>query len=104
MQAHVFGDQRGISDATEGGSLLRLPVGETRDSTGITERPRVEVESLSGRLDAFRDQLRSDPADAATYVELKRSLATRFEHDSRSYTSGKHDFVKAMERKRGVLG
>ena len=56
------------------------------------------------RIIAFRDQLRSDPADATAYVELKRSLATRFEHDSRSYTSGKHDFVKAMERKRGVLG
>lgn len=56
------------------------------------------------RIIAFREQLRSDPADAAAYVELKRSLATSFERDSRSYTSGKNDFVKAMEHKRGVLG
>ncbi|MGQ0432501.1 MAG: GrpB family protein [Microthrixaceae bacterium] len=55
------------------------------------------------RIIAFRDQLRSNAADAAAYIQLKNALAADFAHDSRSYTAGKQEFVTAMERKRGVI-
>jgi GrpB-like predicted nucleotidyltransferase (UPF0157 family) len=55
------------------------------------------------RIIAFRDQLRSDPADAATYVQLKKELVAEFALDSRSYTAGKQEFVTKVERKRGVI-
>jgi GrpB-like predicted nucleotidyltransferase (UPF0157 family) len=54
------------------------------------------------RIIAFRDHLRDDPADAAAYGELKRSLARTFEHDSRRFTDGKHEFVEMVEHKRGL--
>jgi GrpB-like predicted nucleotidyltransferase (UPF0157 family) len=56
------------------------------------------------RVIAFRDQLRAEPSDALAYAELKRQLAKTFEHDSRSYTSGKDGFVTSVERKRAALG
>jgi GrpB-like predicted nucleotidyltransferase (UPF0157 family)/GNAT superfamily N-acetyltransferase len=43
---------------------------------------------------AFRDLLRADPAAAAAYVELKRSLAERFAGDREAYTEGKTGFVE----------
>ena len=55
------------------------------------------------RIIAFRDQLREDPDDAAAYVQLKRALASTFANDSRGYSRGKHEFVTAIERKRGVI-
>lgn len=42
---------------------------------------------------AFRDRLRSDPALASEYAELKRQLARRHEHDREAYTAGKGPFV-----------
>ena len=46
-----------------------------------------------GRMLAFRDALRSDPALAAEYAELKRDLARRFADDRPAYTDGKSAFV-----------
>lgn len=51
------------------------------------------------RIVAFRDHLRSHDDDAIAYSELKRRLAVEFMNDSESYTRGKADFVKAIERK-----
>lgn len=41
----------------------------------------------------FRDRLRSDAALAASYVELKRRLARRFERDRDAYTDAKSEFI-----------
>lgn len=54
------------------------------------------------RIVGFRDQLRDDPSDADDYVRLKRELVAAFRNDSRSYTRGKQEFVRRIERKRGV--
>lgn len=43
----------------------------------------------------FRDYLRQNPAKAAEYAELKRSLQKRFEHDRDAYTEAKGDFIRA---------
>lgn len=42
---------------------------------------------------AFRDRLRNDSSIAAEYLQLKRTLAARFEHDREAYTSGKTAFI-----------
>lgn len=42
---------------------------------------------------AFRDRLREDPALAAEYAALKRSLAATFEHDREGYTKRKGAFI-----------
>jgi GrpB-like predicted nucleotidyltransferase (UPF0157 family) len=47
---------------------------------------------------AFRDHLRSRPAKAREYAELKHLLAARFEHDREGYTSAKADFVERTLR------
>lgn len=47
----------------------------------------------------FRDVLRRDPALAAEYVDLKRSLARRFGPDRKSYTAAKGEFIRAAERR-----
>jgi GrpB-like predicted nucleotidyltransferase (UPF0157 family) len=44
----------------------------------------------------FRDELRADPALAARYAELKRTLAARHSGDREAYTDGKADFVAAV--------
>ena len=41
----------------------------------------------------FRDILRSNPALAKEYEELKISLAARFKHDRDAYTEGKTEFI-----------
>ena len=47
----------------------------------------------------FRDYMRSGPADARAYEDLKRSLAERFHSDRARYTASKTDFVtQALER------
>jgi len=43
----------------------------------------------------FRDYLRQNPAKAAEYAELKKSLQRRFEHNRDAYTEGKGDFIRA---------
>lgn len=48
---------------------------------------------------AFRDYLRTHPADARRYDALKRELAQRFHHDRPAYLQGKSDFVRSIEAK-----
>jgi GrpB-like predicted nucleotidyltransferase (UPF0157 family) len=43
---------------------------------------------------AFRDYLRANPNEAATYVALKNDLAVRYSDDREAYTDGKDDFVR----------
>ena len=45
---------------------------------------------------AFRDRLRSDPADARDYERLKHRLAVEFEHDGEGYTTAKSAFIRAV--------
>jgi GrpB-like predicted nucleotidyltransferase (UPF0157 family) len=47
----------------------------------------------------FRDYLRAHPDDALAYSRLKESLAKKFANDAVSYTDGKSDFIRAMDRK-----
>ncbi|MDL2403796.1 GrpB family protein [Rhizobium mayense] len=47
----------------------------------------------------FRDYLRSHPAAAANYAELKRRLAFEAEGDWDHYTGGKSDFVADILRR-----
>ncbi|UFN46294.1 GrpB family protein [Nocardioides okcheonensis] len=46
----------------------------------------------------FRDALRADPALAARYLDLKRSLAARHLGDRASYTAAKASFIQAVLR------
>lgn len=48
---------------------------------------------------AFRDRLRTDPADAAAYEALKRDLAERFGTDREAYTEGKSAVVAELLRR-----
>ncbi len=50
-------------------------------------------EELDRRL-RFRNRLRADPALAAAYEALKRSLAERYRDDREAYTDAKAAFVK----------
>ena len=43
---------------------------------------------------AFRDLLRTDPARASAYVDLKRALARRFANDREAYTAAKAPFIE----------
>jgi GrpB-like predicted nucleotidyltransferase (UPF0157 family) len=45
---------------------------------------------------AFREHLRSRPADALAYERLKRDLSLRFRSDRERYTAGKSDFIEAI--------
>ncbi|WP_234040571.1 GrpB family protein [Micromonospora coerulea] len=54
------------------------------------------------RLIAFRDYLRSHPADADSYLALKRDLAARHAADSGCYTRDKRAFVREIERRAGI--
>ncbi|MEN6521045.1 MAG: GrpB family protein [Armatimonadota bacterium] len=48
---------------------------------------------------AFRDYLRTHPADAARYVDLKRDLARRCQGDREGYTDAKESFVREITDK-----
>lgn len=48
---------------------------------------------------AVRDFLRTHPADAAAYGELKMRLAREFPLDIEGYCDGKNAFVKDLERR-----
>jgi putative glutamine amidotransferase len=48
---------------------------------------------------AFRDWLRSHPADARAYEALKRDLARAHPRDIFSYVDGKTDFIRSIERR-----
>lgn len=45
---------------------------------------------------SFRDLLRHDPAAAAEYAALKRTLAARFPDDREAYTDGKADLIARL--------
>ncbi len=44
----------------------------------------------------FRDALRRDDRLRGQYAELKRELKARFPADRKSYTEGKHDFIRGV--------
>jgi GrpB-like predicted nucleotidyltransferase (UPF0157 family) len=48
---------------------------------------------------AFRDYLRSHPAIAQAYSELKQKLAQQHPHDIDAYMDGKDGWIKAIEAK-----
>jgi GrpB-like predicted nucleotidyltransferase (UPF0157 family) len=48
---------------------------------------------------AFRDYMRSHPADARIYSELKQQLAGQYPADIQGYMDGKADFIKEIDRK-----
>jgi GrpB-like predicted nucleotidyltransferase (UPF0157 family) len=45
---------------------------------------------------AFRDRLRSHPAEARDYEALKHRVAVEFEHDREAYTTAKSAFIRAL--------
>ena len=47
----------------------------------------------------FRDYLRAHPDDAQAYSRLKETLAKKFPNDAESYTNGKSDFIREIDRK-----
>jgi GrpB-like predicted nucleotidyltransferase (UPF0157 family) len=51
---------------------------------------------------AFRDELRADARSAASYADLKRSLAARYPFDLAAYSAGKTDFVTRVLSSAGV--
>ena len=60
----------------------------------------VEADAESWRsLIAFREHLRSHPADAAEYGRLKRALAAADAHDRPRYRAGKAPFIEDLLRR-----
>jgi GrpB-like predicted nucleotidyltransferase (UPF0157 family) len=51
---------------------------------------------------AFRDYLRSHPAEAQAYSELKRRLAQTHPTNIEAYMDGKHGFIQAIDAKAAV--
>lgn len=49
---------------------------------------------------AFRDCLRSSPAVAAEYAELKQRLAAQYEFDREAYTDAKAPFVQRITQQK----
>jgi len=47
----------------------------------------------------FRDYLIAHPAEAEAYSRLKAALAAQFPYDSVSYTDGKEQFIREIDRK-----
>lgn len=47
----------------------------------------------------FRDYMRAHPDDAHAYSRLKENLAEKYPNDRESYTNGKSDFIREMDRK-----
>jgi putative glutamine amidotransferase len=52
----------------------------------------------------FRDWLRANPADAATYEQLKRDLAEQHPRDTYTYTDRKSAFIRDVETRAIVSG
>jgi GrpB-like predicted nucleotidyltransferase (UPF0157 family) len=53
---------------------------------------------------AFRDWLRTHPADLRAYEALKRGLAERFRNDRIAYTMAKSGFIKGVLLRAGGIG
>lgn len=47
---------------------------------------------------AFRDRVRSNPAKAQEYAELKARLAVEFPNDISAYSAGKQEFIERLEK------
>ncbi len=47
----------------------------------------------------FRDYFRAHPGDARAYQDLKLSLAAQFPFGPEDYSSGKTDFIQAVDRR-----
>ena len=56
--------------------------------------------SLKNHL-AFRNYLRSHPAKARAYGELKRKLAAENPHNINAYVGGKTDFITGILKEMG---
>lgn len=46
----------------------------------------------------FRDYLIANPSIASEYAELKKDLASKYEHDRDGYTEAKTEFIEKMTR------
>jgi GrpB-like predicted nucleotidyltransferase (UPF0157 family) len=75
------------------------PYGERRTHHVHISEPHGEM--WRRRL-AFRDYLRSNPAEAGRYEALKRDLATRFKDDREAYTDAKSAYLEAVYRGIGL--
>jgi putative glutamine amidotransferase len=53
---------------------------------------------------AFRDWLRANPDDAASYERLKRDLAELHPRDTYTYAAAKTEFIEKIEARAAVLG
>jgi len=51
------------------------------------------------RVLTFRDYLCAHPQDARAYEQLKEELAHKYPQDRESYTEGKTDFIRELDRK-----
>ncbi len=71
---------------TKGGDLHRT------HNMHVYELSNPEVE----RHLAFRDYLRSNPAEAERYAELKRAVAAQFPNDIYGYMAGKDAYIKTV--------
>ncbi|PZD71466.1 hypothetical protein C1752_06385 [Acaryochloris thomasi RCC1774] len=56
----------------------------------------VEADSVLWERLTFRDYLRSHPAEAEQYLQLKSQLAAQFSTDREAYTAGKTAFIQSM--------
>jgi GrpB-like predicted nucleotidyltransferase (UPF0157 family) len=75
----------------EGREAFWWPEGEKRHHLYVSAKTSPELQAQV----AFRDLLRSDPALAQDYVELKRELAARCGDDRNAYTEGKTEFIES---------
>ena len=69
---------------------------------GAKRSHHVHVTELDGemwRRLAFRDYLRADPEEAATYQRLKRRLAAEHRADREAYTDAKSAYVESVMQK-----
>jgi GrpB-like predicted nucleotidyltransferase (UPF0157 family) len=73
---------------------------DTRDGTRTHQLHAFAVGSpeIQRHLD-FRDYLRAFPAERAAYAALKQGLAARCGSDTRAYSDGKTEFIRAIERR-----
>jgi GrpB-like predicted nucleotidyltransferase (UPF0157 family) len=88
---------------TELGYNFRGEVGVPRRHFYILGKPRTHhvhvyemaCEDWKQRI-AFRDALRSNPAKATEYAELKHKLAEQFPRDIANYSNGKKEFIERI--------
>ena len=85
---YVYEGDRG----TPGLEAFLWPVGERRHHLYVCVVGAAEL----GRMLAFRDRLRADPAEALAYARLKRELALRHRTDRIAYTDAKTAYVTGL--------